>query len=154
MTDKLEALQCGYLYNYISKFNKGNFSSAFYLKETDLNISEILKSKTIEMKTCSLLIDGQACIALLFRFANKNKLIYSRIYNVLSHSDREHLEMLLFQSEIELVLVSTTNIIYSTLVVENDFKNNIKEYILKPKNLKTEFKNDGAKLNLLWDKAY
>jgi hypothetical protein len=127
--EEFSNLEDGYIYNYISEFNKEELYSSFYLKEKLEIINNIIDISTIEVKSTVAKIDGQPSLILLFKFANNNKYLYGRAYTNTNRNDREHLEMLLFQKELPLVFVDLDNNIVKTVGILNDFKEDIKTFI-------------------------
>jgi len=149
----LKGMEKGTIGNYITKFEDNQLCSAFYLKEDLSNIEYLLNKATLEMKAMKLKLGGQPFISLLFKFAGNNKYIYGRLYNILEEKDKEHLEVLLFQSEIPISFVDLNNNILKTVMVENDFKDYLKRVFIT-KNIKTikiskEYK-EGYNLKDLW----
>lgn len=122
-------LEDGYIYNYISEFDKDELYSSFYLKEKIEIINNIIDISIIEVKSIIAKINGQPSLVLLFKFANNNKYIYGRAYTNNNRNDREHLEMLLFQKELPLSFIDLNNNIVKTVGISNDFKENIKTFI-------------------------
>ena len=154
--ENLDLLDCGDIGNYITKFEDNNVYSSFYLKEDNINLKYILEESIVEMKANSIKINGQVVLALLFKFAGGNKFIYGRIYNKNFDLDKEHLQMLVFQDRIPICFVDSNNKIIATTLVENDFKNSIKDYIIK-KRVKYipsyDFENRQCKIKELWVNA-
>jgi hypothetical protein len=151
--ENLEVLGCGDIGNYITRFEDNKIYSSFYLKENINNLKYILDKSKVEMKASQMSFGGQSSILLLFRFAESNKFIYGRIYNLEIDFHREHMEMLMFQEELPICFVDSNNIIISTTLVKNDFKNDIKKYIIKRKfkyKPSYDFKDDGCKIEDLW----
>lgn len=132
--ENLKILESGDIGNYITNFEDNRVYSSFYLKENDENLKYILNEEIVEMRATLIKIDGQPVIVLLFKFAGNNKFIYGRIYNKEIPLDEEHLQMLIFQSTIPISFVRDDSKIIATTLVENDFKELIKEYIIKKKN--------------------
>ncbi|WP_291652346.1 hypothetical protein [Clostridium sp.] len=154
--EKLDLLDCGDIGNYITKFEDNKIYSSFYLKEDNINLKYILEESIIEMKANSIKINGQVVIALLFKFAGSNKFIYGRIYNKKLALDKEHLQMLVFQDSIPICFVDSNNKIITTTLVENDFKNSIKDYIIKKRvkySPSYDFEDRKCKIKELWMNA-
>lgn len=154
--ENLDLLDSGDIGNYITKFEDNKVYSSFYLKEDNINLKYILEESIVEMKANSIKINGQVVLALLFKFAGGNKFIYGRIYNKNFDLDKEHLQMLVFQDRIPICFVDSNNKIIATTLVENDFKNSIKDYIIK-KRVKYipsyDFENRQCKIKELWVNA-
>lgn len=151
--EKLDLLDCGDIGNYISKFGEDKLYSSFYLKENSINLKYILEKSIVEMKANSIKINGQVVLVLLFKFAGSNKFIYGRVYNKNFDLDKEHLQMLVFQDSIPICFLDPNNKIITTTLVENDFKNSIKEYIIKKRSKYSpyyNFENNKCKLKDLW----
>ncbi len=151
--ENLAVLGCGDIGNYIARFEDNKIYSSFYLKENINNLKYILDKSKVEMKASQMSVGGQSSILLLFRFAESNKFIYGRIYNLEIDFHREHMEMLMFQEELPICFVDSNNIIISTTLVKNDFKNDIKKYIIKRKfkyKPSYDFKDDRCKIEDLW----
>lgn len=155
-TENLLQLDCGYIGNYITKFDEDKISSSFYLKESNEHLNYILDKGILEMKATTITVGGQPVIILLFKFAGNDKFIYGRIYNKSIDSDKEHLQMLMFQSSLPICFMNSENKVTTTILVENDFKNPIKEYILR-KRIKYspsyDFEMNKYKLKDLWMEA-
>ena len=147
-------LEDGYIYNYISEFNENELYSSFYLKEKLGIINSIIDISTIEVKNTTAKINGQTSLILLFRFANNNKYLYGRVYKPSNKNDREHLEMFLFQKEIPLIFVDSSNNIVKTVTIPNDFKKDIRNFIINKKNFLNievyNINNKGYKLEDIW----
>lgn len=151
--EKLRNLDCGDISNYVTRFENNKIYSSFYLKENDKNLKYILDKSKVEMKASQISVDGQSSVILLFRFAESNKFIYGRIYNLEIDFHREHMEMLMFQEELPICFVNSNNIIISTTLVKNDFKDDIKKYIIKRRfkyKPYYDFKDDRCKIEDLW----
>lgn len=151
--ENLVPLDCGDIGNYITKFRENKIYSTFYLKENSNNLKYILEKSIVEMKANSIRINGQVVLALLFKFAGSDKFIYGRIYNKKFDSDNEHLQMLIFQDNIPMSFVDSDNQIIATLLVENDFKESIKDYLIKKRvkySPSYDFKSSKYKLRDLW----
>ncbi|MCR1952672.1 MULTISPECIES: hypothetical protein [Clostridium] len=155
-TGNLDLLECGYIGNYITKFEDNKIYSSFYLKEENLNLKYIQEKSIVEMKANSIKINGQVVLVILFRFAGSNKFIYGRIYNKNSDLDKEHLQMLVFQDTIPICFVDSNNKIIATTLVENDLRNSIKDYIIKKRvkySPSYDFEDRKCKLKELWMNA-
>ena len=154
--ENLDLLDCGDIGNYITKFEDNKVYPSFYLKEDNINLKYILEESIVEMKANSIKINGQVVLALLFKFAGGNKFIYGRIYNKNFDLDKEHLQMLVFQDRIPICFVDSNNKIIATTLVENDFKNSIKDYIIKKRvkySPSYDFENRQCKIKELWVNA-
>ena len=151
--ENLAVLGCGDIGNYITRFEDNKIYSSFYLKENINNLKYILDKSKVEMKASQMSVGGQSSIILLFRFAESNKFIYGRIYNLEIDFHREHMEMLMFQEELPICFIDSNNSIISTTLVKNDFKSDIKKYIIKRKfkyKSSYDFKDDRCKIEDLW----
>ena len=121
--------------NFVCKFENNETLSSFILK-TNTKTSEYLKNNlTISMKNISYFSNNKSAILLLFKFADDNKLIYGKWYNYSSKADREHLEMMLFQKEIPIVVINSDTNEHYTLFAPNDFSKGIKNHIKKTRKV-------------------
>ena len=117
--------------NYICKFEDNKLLSSFLL-ETDSNtIHSIKNSMTISLKNVSYFSNNKAALLLLFKFADNDKLIYGNWFNYSINSDKKHLEMMLFQKEIPIILIDSETKEQFTFYVTNVFASGIKEHIKK-----------------------
>lgn len=115
--------------NYICKFEDNKLLSSFLL-ETDSNtIHSIKNSMTISLKNISYFSNNKTALLLLFKFADNDKLIYGKWFNYSNNADKEHLEMMLFQKEIPIILIDSVTKNKFTFYVTNDFKIGIKDHI-------------------------
>lgn len=142
---KLNLEEFSYLENYITKFSDNKFYSTFYFNEDKLSIENDYFNKEIYLKYTIFNNNNKLKIAIMFNFSKENPQILGRVYDYSKESDREHLEMLLFQKEIP-ICITKNSLLKSSFFVENDFSKGIKEYIInrnkdyKYKTLKLEIK--------------
>jgi len=122
--------------NYICKFEDNKLLSSFLLKTDSNTIHSIKNSMTISLKNISYFSNNKTALLLLFKFADNDKLIYGKWFNYSNNADKEHLEMMLFQKEIPILLIDSKTNEQFTFYVTNDFSSGIKEHIKKTNSIK------------------
>lgn len=122
--------------NYICKFEDNKLLSSFLLKTDSNTIHSIKNSMTISLKNISYFSNNKTALLLLFKFADNDKLIYGKWFNYSNNADKEHLEMMLFQKEIPIILIDSETNEQFTFYVTNDFSSGIKEHIKKTNSIK------------------
>ena len=76
---------------------------------------------TISLKNISYFSNNKTALLLLFKFADNDKLIYGKWFNYSNNADKEHLEMMLFQKEIPILLIDSKTNEQFTFYVTKDF---------------------------------
>lgn len=115
--------------NYICKFENNQLLSSFLLNIDSNTISYIKNSMTISLKNISYFSHDKAALLLLFKFADNDRLLYGKWFNYSLNTHKEHLEMMLFQKEIPIILIDSVTKNKFTFYVTNDFKIGIKDHI-------------------------
>ena len=122
--------------NYICKFENNQLLSSFLLNIDSNTISYIKNSMTISLKNISYFSHDKAALLLLFKFADNDRLLYGKWFNYSLNTHKEHLEMMLFQKEIPIILIDSATKKKFTFYVTNDFSSGIKEHIKKTNSIK------------------
>lgn len=122
--------------NYICKFENNQLLSSFLLNIDSNTISYIKNSMTISLKNISYFSHDKAALLLLFKFADNDRLLYGKWFNYSLNTHKEHLEMMLFQKEIPILLIDSKTNEQFTFYVTNDFSSGIKEHIKKTNSIK------------------
>lgn len=137
-----------YLENYITKFSDNKIYSTFYLNQDKLSNNGDFFINEIFLKHIIFINNNKLKIAIMFKFNESTPQILGRVYDYDKSSDKEHLEMLLFQSEIPICFTKNCNHC-SSFFIENEFKEAIKEYIIN-KNKLYKYKVLNLEIKELW----
>lgn len=119
--------------NYLCKFEDTTFLSTFFLKTNTNSIKKIKNNMILSTKNISYFSKNYSALLLLFKFADNDNLIYGRWFNYSNEIDKEHLELMLFQKEIPIIIIDTSTNENFNFYAPNDFSNGIKEHIKKSK---------------------
>lgn len=122
------------LENYITKFSDNKIYSTFYFNQDKLLYKEDFLGNEVSLKHVIFINRNKLKIAIMFKFNESTPHILGRVYDYDRESDREHLEMLLFQEQLP-ICITKSGVLTSSYLVENDFKRAIKEYIINRKKL-------------------
>lgn len=137
-----------YLENYITKFSDNKIYSTFYLNQDKLSNNGDFFINEIFLKHIIFINNNKLKIAIMFKFNESTPQILGRVYDYDKSSDKEHLEMLLFQSEIPICFTKSCKQC-SSFFIENEFKEAIKEYIIN-KNKLYKYKVLNLEIKELW----
>ena len=145
---KLNLEEINSLENYITQFSDNKLYSTFYFNEDKLSFGDGGFNREIYLKYTIFNNDNNIKIAIMFNLSKENPQIVGRVYDYSKESDREYLEMLLFQKEIP-ICITKGSLIISSYWVENDFSQGIKEYIIN-RNKGYKYKTLNLEIKELW----
>ena len=133
--------------NYLCKYEDNKLLSSFLLNTNTTTINKLKNNMTISTKNVSYYSNDKAALLLLFKFADSDNLIFGRWFNYSNHIDKEHLEIMLFQTEIPIIITDLESTKPFTVYAPNDFSLGIKSHIKTHKNkyYKTQFSDDDFK---------
>ena len=94
------------------------------------------KQNGIDMMPVRIGIDVGSTTVKIAVLDDNDKLIYGKWFNYSNNADKEHLEMMLFQKEIPILLIDSKTNEQFTFYVTNDFSSGIKEHIKKTNSIK------------------